>query len=275
MDSSTSTSGPSAANPVVPACQGCVQKYTFLGYNDNGGKSFIPTAIDVTDGSVNTPNQGTTITIDATNNNIWVPITGPDGNIMAEIHANNQNLGVVTSSFYQHSGPIRIKNGFHYLNRNITITPAVTSFGSPVRVRLYISKAEFDALDADPGSGITGGIVDLKILKNDDPISATVLTSTTNIPVTIAVVDRQHGANGYVLQGQVNSFSSFYFGAVNITLPLELVYFKGSLQDNATLLQWETINENNTSYFGVERSVDGRNFDGIGISGGHWQQRRT
>ena len=174
------------------------------------------------------------------------------------------NLGVVTSSFYQHSGPIRIKNGFHYLNRNITITPAVTPFGTPVKIRLYISKAEFDALDADPGSGITGGIVDLKILKNDDPISATVQTSTTNIPVTIAVVDRQHGANGYVLQGQVNGFSSFYFGAVNITLPLELVYFKGSLQNDATLLQWETTNESNTSYFGVERSIDGRNFDGIG-----------
>ena len=265
MDRSTSTSGPSAANPVVPACQGCVQKYTFLGYTDNGGKSSIPTAIDVTNGTVNTPNQGTTITIDATNSNLWVPITGPDGNIMAEIHANGHNLGVVTSSFYKHSGPIRVRNGFHYLDRNITITPAVTGpFIPAVKIRLYISKAEFDALDADPGSGITGGISQLKMLKNDDPISATVQSSTTDIPITISGVDLQHGPNGYVLQGNVSSFSSFYFGAVNITLPLELVYFKGSLQDNATLLQWETMNESNTSYFGVERSIDGRNFDGIG-----------
>ena len=267
MDRSTTTSGPSAQWPVIPTCLGCVQKYTFLGYTDNGGKSSIPKSIDVTNGSLNTPNTGTTVTIDATNNTLWVPITGPDGNIMAEINAMGQNLGAVTSSFYQHSGAIRQKNGFHYLDRNITITPAVTSFGTPVKIRLYISKAEFDALDADPASGITGGISQLKILKNGDPISASILSSTTDIPVTISGVDLVHGTNGYVLQGQVSGFSSFYFAATNITLPLELVYFKGSLQNNATLLQWETINENSTSYFAVERSLDGRSFDGIGTVG--------
>ena len=181
MDRSTTTSGPSAANPVVPSCQGCVQKYTFLGYADNGGKSSIPTSIDVTDGTVNTCNAGTTVTIDATNNNLWVPITGPDGNIMAEINAMGQNLGAITSSFYKHSGAIRVRNGFHYLDRNITITPAVTSFGTPVKIRLYISKAEFDALDADPLSGITSGIGQLSILKNADPCSPAVASSTEPI----------------------------------------------------------------------------------------------
>jgi hypothetical protein len=72
----------------------------------------------------------------------------------------------------------------------------------PVKVRLYLSKAEFDALDADPGSGITG-VLPLKILKNEDPIGAAVQSSTTDIPVTISGVDLVHGANGYVLQGQV------------------------------------------------------------------------
>ena len=264
MDRSTTTSGPSAQFPVIPSCLGCVQKYTFLGYADNGGKSSIPASIDVTNGNTNTTNPGTTIIIDATNNNIWVPITGPDGNIMAEINAMGQNLGVVTSSFYQHSGAIRQKNGFHYLDRNITITPAVTTFATPVKVRLYISKAEFDALDADPSSGITAGIGQLKILKNEDPISAAIISSTTDIPVTITGTDLVHGANGYVLQGQVPDFSSFYFAATNITLPLELVYFRGSLQNNATFLQWETAHETNTANFVVERSTDGRTFGGIG-----------
>lgn len=264
MDRSTSTSGPSAANPVVPACLGCVQKYTFLGYNDNGGKSSIPTSIEVTDGTVNTCNDGTTITIDNTNNNIWVPITGPDGNIMAELNAMGQNLGVVTSSFYKNGGAVRVRNGFYYLDRNITITPAVTSFAIPVKVRLYISKAEFDALDAHPSSGITSGISQLKILKNDDPCGNTVNASTTLFNPTNSGADLVHGPNGYVLQTAVPGFSSFYFGASNITLPLELVYFKGSLQNNNTFLQWETNNENSTSHFTVERSLDGQNFDGIG-----------
>jgi hypothetical protein len=67
-----------------------------------------------------------------------------------------------------------------------------------------------------------------------------------------------------MLQGSITSFSSFYFGSSNITLPLELLTFSGSLQNNATLLKWETANETNTSHFIVERSIDNSSFDAIG-----------
>lgn len=259
MDRSATTSGPSAANPVVPACGGCVQKYTFLGYLDAAGKSSIPTAIDVTDGTVNTCNSGTTITIDNTNNNLWVPITGPDGNIMAEIHANGNNLGTVTSSFYKNSGSIRSINGVHYLDRNITITPQ-NQPSSAVHIRLYISKAEYDALDADPLSGISA-IGNVKILKNSDPCGSAVLSNTTLITPTFSGA---HGANGYVIQGDIASFSSFYFASSNIVLPVQLLSFKGSVQDNNTVLNWKTENEVNTSRFLIERSEDGTNFTAIG-----------
>ncbi|MGZ8549919.1 MAG: PQQ-dependent sugar dehydrogenase, partial [Chitinophagaceae bacterium] len=264
MDNNAASAATDGNPPVTPACAGCLIKYSFLGYADNGGKSSIPAAVDVTAGVNNTINQGTPVTIDGTNNHLWVPITGPDGNIMAEINAMGQNLGLITSAFYTHSGPTRVKKGFRYLNRNITITPAVTSFATPVKVRLYITRAEFDLLDADPLSGITSGIGQLKILKNDDPCLATIVASTTDIPKTNSGVDLVHGANGYVLQGDISGFSSFYFGATNITLPVELLTFKGSLQNNSTLLQWETANEVNTSHFSVERSIDGVNFNGIG-----------
>lgn len=260
MDRSTTTSGPSALFPVVPACQGCVQKYTFLGYADASGKSSIPTAIDVTTGTSNTCNPGTTITIDNSNNNLWVPITGPDGNIMAEINANGQNLGTVTSSFYINAGAIRNKNGLHYLDRNLTITPQ-TQPGSPVKIRLYISKAEFDALDADPLGGVAA-VTDLKILKNADPCSSAVTSATTQITPLYA---EAHGANGYVLQANISGFSSFYFASTNFTLPVHLLTFTGSLQSNNTsLLKWTTTNEVNAAYFLVERSLDGSSFSGIG-----------
>lgn len=259
MDRSATTSGPSAANPVVPACGGCLQKYTFLGYNDAGGKSTIPTSIPVTDGTVNTCNTGTTVTIDATNNNIWVPITGPDGNIMAEIFANGNNLGTVTSSFYKNSGAIRVKNGTRYLDRNITITPQ-TQPGSAVKIRLYLSKAEYDALDADALSGVNA-LTDLRILKNTDACGSAVASNTTAITPAFW---EAHGANGYMLQGSITSFSSFYIGSSNITLPVELISFRGALQGNATLLQWETANETNTAHFEVERSIDNNNFAAIG-----------
>ena len=259
IDKSSTTSGPTSGNPMVSACAGCVQKYTFLGYADAGGKSSIPTAIDVTPGVVNNCTTGTTVTIDNTNNNLWVPVTGPDGNILAEIKANGNNLGTVTSSFYTKSGAVRQHYGKRYLHRNITITPAVQP-SSAVSIRLYMTKSEFDEMDAEAASGVSA-ITDLKILKNNDACGSAIASNTQLINPIYA---EAHGSNGYVLQADINSFSSFYFGTSAITLPVELVYFKGSLQNNAVVLQWETINENNASHFIVERSTDNRNFENIG-----------
>jgi hypothetical protein len=260
MDNTSTTSGPGSANPVVPNCAGCVQKFTFLGYYDVSGKSSIPTSIDVTDGTVNTCNTGTTVTIDNTNNNLWVPITGPDGNIMAEIYPNGNNLGTITSSFYKNSGAIRIANTTHYLDRNMTITPQ-TQPSSTVKIRLYISKPELDALIADAGSGVFS-IANLQILKNNDPCSSTITEATTAIIPTYA---EAHGGNGYMLQGDITSFSSFYFSSSNFTLPLDLLTFTGRLQNNnSVLLTWKTENEVNTSHFEIERSIDGNRFNGIG-----------
>lgn len=266
MDNNSATSGPGVGNPVVTACAGCVVKYSFLGYNDEGGLSTISKTIPVADGAVNTCNQGTTVTIDGSNNFLWVPITGPDGNIMAEINAMGQSLGAVTSSFYKNSGAIRVKGNVRYLDRNITITPAVTSFATPVKVRLYISKAEFDLLAADPNSGL-GSVLQLKVIKNDDPCSPSIVSTTTTLltPTNNLLADLQHGANGYVLQVNVTGFSSFYFAASNATLPLQLLTFTGTLKNNTTTnLNWKTTNESNTSHFIVERSIDAQQFSAIG-----------
>lgn len=259
MDNSAATSGPGIGNPIVAACPGCLMKYTFLGYADQAGESTIPQSIDVTDATVNVVDSGTQITIDNSNNFLWVPITGPDGNILAEIYPNGNNLGVVKSAFYKNSGPIRVSKGVHYLDRNITITPQ-NQPGTPVKIRLYFSAAEYNALHADGLSGVNA-ITDVKILKNEDVCSATIQSGTTVVTPTFS---EAHGANGYMLQGNITNFSSFYFASANIPLPLNLLSFKGSFKDNATLLEWETTNEVNTSQFIVERSADGQNFKDIG-----------
>ncbi len=47
-------------------------------------------------------------------------------------------------------------------------------------------------------------------------------------------------------------------------LPLHLLEFKGTIVDNNGVLQWKTENEENTSSFIVERSIDGRNYQSVG-----------
>lgn len=259
MDRSSTTSGPSANNPVVPACAGCVQKYTFLGYADASGKSSIPADIDVTTGINNNCANGTTITINQANSNFWVPITGPDGNIMAEINANGQTLGTVTSSFYKNTGAIRNKGNARYLDRNITITPQ-NQPGSTVKIRLYFSKAEYDALDAHPLSQIST-ITDVKIHKNNDACLSAISGATTIINPAYS---EAHGANGYMLQADITGFSSFYFGAANLTLPLNLITFTGNYKNGSSYLNWQTQNEVNSDRFIIERSTGNQEFESIG-----------
>jgi hypothetical protein len=268
IDRSSTTSGPTTGSPVVSACAGCVLKYTFLGYQNNGGKSSIPSAIEVAAGIGNAVNAGSTITIDGTNNMLWVPITGEDGNIVAEIKANGNNLGTVTTSFYTHGGTVREDGSKRlYANRNITIIPQ-TQPSSAVSIRLYLTNSEFVSLaSATNSQGVNSGVTSIshvQIRKNSDACLTAIAAATTAVVPTYA---EAHGTNGYVLQADINSFSSFYFGNPEMNvLPLQLLSFKGNYQNNSVLLRWETTSETNTSHFVIERSFDGRSFREIGTT---------
>lgn len=263
MDNSSATSGPGTGNPMTPGCAGCLIKYSFLGYaSDGSNKSTIPNTVPVAPGKDNICENANTIQIDGTNNYLWVPLTDTSSNIVAEINANGQTLGNVSVSVYHNANAIRNKNGRKYLDRSITITPQ-NQPSSGVRVRLYVTKAEYDALRLSPGSGITNP-ADLKIFKNDDACGAAM--NLVPSAVTMDFNTEAFGSDAYVAQGTINSFSTFYFGAGSlVSLPLELLSFTGSLQpNNNILLKWQTENEQNTSHFIVERSIDNVSFDAIG-----------
>lgn len=74
---------------------------------------------------------------------------------------------------------------------------------------------------------------------------------------------------GHVTAGSPSSFSTKYFtiGSTSETnpLPVELLYFNAKLENNKVMLNWATASEINNAFFIVERSSDGRNFDGIAL----------
>ncbi len=267
-DNSNSGAAPTGSNnPSLPACLSCIQKFTFLGYNTSGGTSSIPTSIAIAPGIANVCQNANNITIDATNNTLWVPITDTSGNIVAEINANGNNLGIVTTSLYTKSGAVRETNTSHtlYLNRNLTITPQ-TQPSTAVSVRLYLTNAEFNSLKTATNSlSQPSGVntpTDLAIFKNSDAGCPTVMgiiaspISTTN--------QAAFGATGYVVQANINSFSTFYMANVSATLSLNLISFTGTLSDDVAKLKWITDNEKNTSSFTIERSLNGQDFYSIG-----------
>lgn len=204
------------------------------------------------------------VVIDNTNNNKWVALTDDQGNAVAEIRANGNNLGTVTASLFVHNGPVREDGGRRlYLNRNLTITPEIQPT-SPVDIRLYITETEFESLqNATNSQGQPSGINtinDLNIFKNDDGCNASLSATANGIETS-----SEEWPGGYVLSASIDNFSTFFFANnVNTTLPLEFVLFSGKIDDNDILLNWETANEQQVSHFEVERSSDGNNFESAG-----------
>lgn len=56
------------------------------------------------------------------------------------------------------------------------------------------------------------------------------------------------------------TFSISNFSVSTVTLPLNLLSFSALPKEGAVVLQWNTASEVNTSYFEVERSIDGRSY---------------
>jgi PQQ-dependent dehydrogenase (s-GDH family) len=274
IDSSATTSGPTTTNPIISQCSGCLQKYTFLGYNANASSPFasnMPSSVDIATGIPGQCQVANKVVINSANNNtnLWVPITDTNSNIIAEIYANGNDLDTVTTSFYKHTGAVR-EDGAHrlYLNRNITITPE-TQPSTAVRIRLYITNAEFTALSSavnsqSQPSGVST-ISNLGIFKNSNNVCGSTITGGLAAPVT-SISKVTWGTTGYVLQSNtLSSFSTFFFANSSLTtLPVQMLSFTGTLSNNAALLNWTTATEVNTANFEIERSIDGNSYDKIG-----------
>jgi trimeric autotransporter adhesin len=263
VDRSGSTSGPTSSTPVNSACPGCVVKFTFRGYNTFGGTSAIPSSIAIDSSTTNTCVPGSAITINAANKNtnLWVPITGPDGDVVAEINANGNNLGDVTTSFYVKTGATRTFGGRPYMNRNITITPQFQPVSpSNVSIRLYFTLGELNNLRATDAS--VTSVNDIAILKNDDICSPGYAGGIISKPV---ISNRYtHGTFGHAIQANINSFSTFYFASANSTLPVYNLSLSGKANGESGKLEWTVNDDAVVTSFEVERSADNLNFENIG-----------
>ena len=208
------------------------------------------------------------VSIDATNNNTWVPIYDSIGRVAAEINGNGNDLGNVSTSLFTKTGACREDAGNRlYLNRNITITPQTQPL-SNVSLRLYVLKAELDSLKTALNSfGQPSGVASINevdVFKNTDNcvtvggLLANRQTSTNSV----------YGAD-YYFQLSISSFSSFYFAnkILTVILPVQLFTFSGTHQSNTNLLHWKATCYDNTE-FTLQRSRNGINFINVGMVNG-------
>ena len=177
----------------------------------------------------------------------------------------NGNFGTFNVSYYT-TNTIRYDQFSHpYLNRNITITPTnPASITSPVTVRIYFSKAEYDALKAADNS-ITS-LNDLRIIKISGSSCVAAMSGSTQVITPTAFGVYGTYQNGYYLQFNTNSFSTFFVTSVSsaVLLPLHLISFNANYNAGVVKVSWSTVNESNLKNFIIERSVDGQNFSSLG-----------
>ncbi len=74
------------------------------------------------------------------------------------------------------------------------------------------------------------------------------------------------GTNPYTRIGDsLTTFSNTAFGiGSNGTLPIKLISFNATLANEKVNCTWETASETNNDYFTIERSKDGKSFEGLG-----------
>ncbi|HSC53704.1 MAG TPA: PQQ-dependent sugar dehydrogenase [Phnomibacter sp.] len=268
IDGSGSTSGPTTTTPASSVCEGCILKYTFLGYAHSSGISTIPTSIPIAEGTNDNCEALQPIVINADNTNYWVPITDVNGKIIAEIKANGNAIGTVSGSLFRNGATdgIRTTPGTNkpYVDRNLTLnvtgTPPFNNNGG-VDVRLYFTNAEFTKLTAEDAT-ITA--TNLGLFKNSTSTCQTIVSGATNL-ISGTIVSNTFGSQGYYVQGTVNSFSTFFVASKTISvLPVTLKEIKANWLGNLAAISWTTATEQNTASFDVERSLDGRNFTVVG-----------
>lgn len=80
----------------------------------------------------------------------------------------------------------------------------------------------------------------------------------------IDLFDSSDGGSPYSApDGDGNGIPDYLQSGVQVTLPVELIYFKASAHEGTVTLTWETASELNNDYFSVERSSDAENFESI------------
>jgi N-acetylneuraminic acid mutarotase len=204
------------------------------------------------------------ITINASNNNIWVPVYDTLGYIAAEINGNGNSLGNVSTELFTMHAHCR-EDGNHkmYVNRNLHLTTQ-NSPASAVSLRLYIRKRELDSLRLNFNSqGQQTGVAtinEVDVFKNND--TCRTVGSQTALPLSSTGGSYN---TDYYLQVNVNSFSSFYFAnkALTFLLPVNIISFTGKAVGNSNHLEWKA-SCHGPVVFEVQRSDNNFSFIPIG-----------
>jgi hypothetical protein len=101
-------------------------------------------------------------------------------------------------------------------------------------------------------------------LNGDDPNTLSLWQSSDGVTWLQVGVDSRNTVSKYVEKTGLANLSYWTLTDALDPLPLTLLSFKATCQDQYAVIQWQTASEVNTSHFEIERSADGTNWTTIG-----------
>ncbi len=183
------------------------------------------------------------------NNGTYYFYSSTTTNLINTITGASANLGCVTSNIFEAGDVWQPFFGGARSQKVFDITPSTNS-GASYTVGLYFSAAELAGKNPS----------NLKIAKTIAPTVAEANAANTIIGTTTF---SSYGT-GYLFTASFTGFSKFFLLDLNVVLPVTLLSFDGSLNNNSVLLNFKTSSEHNLKSFEIQKSTDGSNFYSIG-----------
>ena len=252
------------------------QIYSILAVDANGCSMYNSVFVNVTipSGNLSQSSNGNNLSVSGSNTNSFLQ---PDGmsiiyfdtscNIIASIldSTGGTNLAL-TEARVDVDTAINTWNSQPYVRRHYQITPSNQGISN---VTLYLTQGDFDDYNVyalannwpllPTSSSDLSGIANLRITK----LSGGGLGVGSPSVITPTLIWNSN-SNYWEASFSISTFSEFYFHAanpVNAPLPLQFISFTGKIENSYNTLFWTTTNEVNNSYFIIERSEDGVQFN--------------
>lgn len=193
---------------------------------------------------------------------------GADGDVIAQIDNGSLPLGCTTVSVLTDGNgdnvPVSgIDTDAELASKTFEITPSMNDQTADYTVWLYYTQAEIDQWINSHSMSVT--VDDFKILKtsNSDIGSAGTGDSDSSPSVKVAYQGTNNG--GFRFHGSFTGFSKFGGGNVPaLSLPVELVEFSGTAQDETVVLNWYVGNEVDLTLYEVQKQNANGIFKTIG-----------
>ncbi len=217
-----------------------------------------------------TLNQNVTQTQNAGQNEQYI---SSSNKIIATVVNPNANLNCVTASVTQagiSATSITTATGSYLRSEKvIQVTPAAPNTTASYKLTLYYTTAELAIWAASAPT--------LKVMKVKDGVNLNSILTTANAALYTPVFDDQRVTKGYASYtiDATDGFSQFMLVSPTTTLPVLSLDFNARPEQNSIALNWSTTMEINNKGFGVERSIDGTNFENIGWVNGAGNSNST